>query len=659
MPRDLPISNGALLINFDKFYQLRDLYWPYVGQANHTDGHPFRFGVWIDGQFRWVHQDEWQRTLVYLPGTLITQVTLENRDLYVRLVCQDAVDFHENLYLRQITVFNLIDRERQVRLFFSQDFHINEIELGDSAYYEPERRALFHYKDKNWFLINCGKTVDDQFSDGVDEWAVGLKEVAGLEGTWRDAEDGQLSGNAVAQGSVDSCAALHLTLPANGQSTGWYWIAVGTDFEEVTLLNRKVRQRGARTFLDRTRNYWSLWASKEEVNFRNLPLGFSEQYRRSLLIIRTQIDNQGAIIAANDYDISTFARDTYSYMWPRDGALVTAALVEAGYPEPVRRFFDFCHNVITPEGYLLHKYNPDGSLASSWHAWYRDGTKQIPVQEDETALVLWALWRYFRRFREVEFVKLLYRGLVIRAANWLTSYRDLNDGLPLPSWDLWEERRGVLSWTVAATWAGIQAAANFALAFGEKDLAAQYRKAADEIRIGTEAHLWQPASNRFARMVNRRAGGGWEVDNELDASLIGLWYFGMFAPDDPRIVATMQAIRARLSVNTPVGGVARYENDHYHQVTDDKINVPGNPWFICTLWLAEWQIAVAKSSGELKPALDILNWVANHALESGVMAEQIHPFTDAPLSVSPLTWSHATLVLAIHEYLDKVEKLTH
>jgi len=32
----------------------------------------------------------------------------------------------------------------------------------------------------------------------VDQWAVGIKEFQGKEGTWRDAEDGLLSGNAVA-----------------------------------------------------------------------------------------------------------------------------------------------------------------------------------------------------------------------------------------------------------------------------------------------------------------------------------------------------------------------------------------------------------------------------------------------------------------------------
>jgi GH15 family glucan-1,4-alpha-glucosidase len=281
------------------------------------------------------------------------------------------------------------------------------------------------------------------------------------------------------------------------------------------------------------------------------------------------------------------------------------------------------------------------------------------VQEDETALVLWALWRHFQRFRDIEFIKPHYRGLIVRAANWLVAYRDEDSGLPLPSWDLWEERRGVLAWTVGATWGGLQAAANFADAFGEGDLAATYRRAADEIQAGAEAHLWSPDGStslttglgRFVRMINRREDGGWDTDPNLDASLFGLWYFGMLAPDNPKIVATMQAVRDRLWVKTDVGGVARYENDYYHQVSQDVEKVPGNPWFICTLWLAQWHIATAQTSDDLQPALDILDWAAAHALPSGVMAEQVHPYTNAPLSVSPLTWSHATLVMTVREYV--------
>jgi len=664
MPRDIPIGNGSLLVNFDNRYRLRDLYWPHVGQENHTEGHPFRFGVWADGQFRWVGDDGWERTLDYIGQTLVTRVTLRHPELKLQLVCQDTVDFHEDLFVRQIDVHDEAGRDRQVRLFFAQDFHISGSHLGDTAYYEPERRAVLHYKGKRWFMINTTKEGAPPPTNGrgrirlgVDQWAVGKKELQKHVGTWRDAEDGALSGNAVIQGSVDSVVALHLDVPAKGRARGWYWIAVGDSFVAVTRINRAVRRKTPQEFLERTHDYWKLWVTKEERAFADLPDEACRLYQRSLMILRTQIDDEGAILAANDFDIAHYGRDTYAYMWPRDGALVSAALIGSGYAEVTRRFFNFCHRVITEEGYLLHKYNPDGSLGSSWHGWYYEGEKRLPIQEDETALVLWALWRHFETFRDVEFVKPHYRGLIVRAADWMCRYRDEQSGLPRPSWDLWEERRGVHAWTVGATWAGLKAAANFAEAFGERALATHYRDVAAKMKSAAKKHLWAPDRGCFVRTINQGKGGTWKQDTTMDASLVGLWAFGMFAPDHPRIVATMKEMRNRLWVKTDVGGMARYEDDYYHQVSDDLDDVPGNPWFICTLWLAQWHVATAQKTEDLRPVLDLLDWATDHDLLSGVMAEQVHPHTNEPLSVSPLTWSHATLVQTVQDYLARLNHL--
>ncbi|MEJ2600825.1 MAG: hypothetical protein P8Z00_21010, partial [Anaerolineales bacterium] len=100
MPRNLPLGNGNLLVAFDYNYQIRDLYWPHVGQENHTLGHPFRLGVWVDGQFRWLDDDRWKRSLRYQAETLVTDVTLKHPDFNIEIHAADAVDFHENLLVR-------------------------------------------------------------------------------------------------------------------------------------------------------------------------------------------------------------------------------------------------------------------------------------------------------------------------------------------------------------------------------------------------------------------------------------------------------------------------------------------------------------------------------------------------------------------------------
>ena len=101
-----------------------------------------------------------------------------------------------------------------------------------------------------------------------------------------------------------------------------------------------------------------------------------------------------------------------------------------------------------------------------------------------------------------------------------------------------------------------------------------------------------------------------------------------------------------------MGGMARYEHDDYQRATSDP-KIAGNPWFICTLWLAQWQIRKATSQDDLAEAEKLLEWVASRALPSGVLAEQVHPLDGTPLSVSPLTWSHATFVQVVLDYLGK------
>jgi GH15 family glucan-1,4-alpha-glucosidase len=215
-----------------------------------------------------------------------------------------------------------------------------------------------------------------------------------------------------------------------------------------------------------------------------------------------------------------------------------------------------------------------------------------------------------------------------------------------------------MAWTVAAVWAGLQAGANFAAAFGDGKLAHQWRRDAQEIREAAIKHLYVPSLGRFVRRIVVDVDGNVQPDTTIDASMIGLMLFGMFSAHDPRIAATMHAIEGALMCKSTIGGVARYENDYYYQVSHDISKVAGNPWFICTLWLADYYIHTARSVEELQTAARYIGWVADHALPSGVLAEQVHPYTGEPLSVSPLTWSHAGFVMSVQAYVAKWTALT-
>lgn len=655
MSRDLPVGNGTLLVNFDRNYDLRDIYYPRVGLENHTSGGPCRVGVWVeDAGFAWLDDGGWSRNLVYLDDTLMTDVTLRHARLQVTLHFNDCVDLGRDALLRRVRVSN-DGAARGLRLFFHFDWDIYGTEVGDTVMYYPPVKGLVAYKGQRCFAA-CG-AVGDRV--GLDGYACGKKDVNGAQGTWRDAEDGVLGNNPIEQGSVDMTLALDLGHLEEGASqTVHQWLIAARNLSDLQSVADVILLRTPEAFLQRTQSYWSAWVNKEDRQFADLSPRVAELYRRSLLVVRTQVDAGGAVLAANDADIVKFARDTYSYMWPRDGALTVYAMDQAGYVDLPRRFFELCARVVTREGYFRHKYTAAGDPGSSWHPWVDgSGKPQYPIQEDETGLVLFALWQHYDRHRDFEFFKAYYRPLIILCAEFMASYIDPLTGLPEASYDLWEERRGVMSFTVAAVWAGLQAAGNFAQLYGETQLAGKYRGVATGIKDGTQRFLFDHELNRFVRRLYLRPDGSTAKDLTIDSSVYGLWYFGMFRPDDPQIVSTMQAVYQRLWCKTEVGGIARYENDWYYQVSQDISNVPGNPWFICTMWYAQWLVSKARSVDELQAARDILEWVAAAALPSGILAEQLDPYSKAPLSVSPLTWSHATMVSLVHEYVRKRQQL--
>jgi GH15 family glucan-1,4-alpha-glucosidase len=394
--------------------------------------------------------------------------------------------------------------------------------------------------------------------------------------------------------------------------------------------------------------------NKNETDFHGLPAEVIELYKHSLLIARTQIDNDGAILAANDSDVTERATDHYSYLWTRDGAFVANAFDLAGYSHLARAFYDFCGRIVHPKGYFLQKYNADGTVASGWHpAWNsRETAPMVPIQEDETALVLWALWQHYDCYRDIEFAYRLYRKLVVPCADFMTAFRHPELRTPAPSWNLWEDRRGIHTFTCASVVGGLRAAANFASLFAEDDRAALYAANADEITAAMREHLFDSSLGRFRRALWFHDERNFDADASVDASMFGIFYFGAFAADDPMVTGTMSAIEERLTVP---GGIARFENDQYMRTSQAHA---GNAWLICTLWLAEYYVAAAKNCADLEKALDILKTVASQARPSGVLPEQIDIATGEHTSVSPLTWSHSTYIATVQNYLRRMRELS-
>jgi oligosaccharide amylase len=646
MPREVVLGNGRLTVALDQNANIKDLSYPKIGLENHVKGHPFRIGVWADDTFSWIG-DDWSVSSKYLPDTAVSKSYAVNAKMQIELKMDSAVYGFLDLFLRKIQVTNQSTKNRELRVFFSHDFHIYGEDYGDTSFFEPSLKAIIHYKRKRYFLING----TNQNGEGIFEFATGQKEAFGREGTWRDAEDGKLEQNPIAQGSVDSTVSFKLQMPPKSSANLYYWIACGKHIDEVKELNETVRQEKVERLLIKTEDYWSAWTNRRTIDLSILPRATASLVKRSLLTMRNHVGNNGAIISSIDSEGLNFNRDTYAYVWPRDAAICAMAFDVAGFQEISRSFFSFCSKVISKEGYFAHKYWSDGSAGSSWHALIDEsGNQQLPIQIDETALVLLALWKHFEKYQDVEFISKIYPKLVVNTSDFLKNYINLETGLPKPSFDIWEERAGTFTATSSCVCAALFAASKFSEAFFDRKRQRELKGAAEKMKAAILNNLYDKKLQRFIRGIYPNG----EYDTTIDSSLLFTFLSGTFDARDKQVTYTVQAVEENLWSKTPTGGLARYENDGYYRAPDQK---QGNPWIICTMWLARWYIANATSKEDLVKPLELLSWASKNGSSTGILPEQIEPHSGNPISISPLTWSHAEYVLAAAEYVERYKKL--
>lgn len=650
MPKSLSFGNGSALVCIDKYARLRDLYFPYVGLENHVGGkYAHRLGIWQDDRFSWLDDGSWELRTINDDGNRgITTAISKHFGLTVTIT--DVLYNEKNIFLRKFSVSRIDGKGGKVKIFFNQQFEIYHSEKGDTAFYDPATHTVIHYEGRRAFLLNVIGPEGP-----FDDYTTGIFQIEGKEGTFRDAEDGMLAKNPIEHGLVDSTLGITLNIPEGGTTSCHYWIAMGELIEEAKQLNTYVLERSPEYLMHSTADFWRAWSNRLNLSYYGLGEGVIELFKQSQFYMRSHVDRGGAIIASGDSDMLQSGRDTYSYMWPRDAAYVAVALDWIGDRHGARKFFELCADIITEEGYLMHKYRPDRSLGSSWHGWVVDGKPELPIQEDETALVLWALWEHWEASRDLDFIESIYNSFIKKAAIFLASYRDPYTGLPKPSYNLWEERFGVHTYTAATVYAGLSAAARFAEILGKERGSHNFEHVATEMQRAILKHLYNAENGTFYKSIYVDKNGKTIYDLGLDASsAYAIYQFGVLPVDDPRIASGMQIAKDRLTVRTSVGGIARYEGDQYYRTVPD---VPGNPWFITTLWYAQYYCALAKNDQDLDRVREILEWARRNALPSGVLSEQLDPYTGVQVSAGPLTWSHAEYIRTVVMYLRKVQSL--
>jgi GH15 family glucan-1,4-alpha-glucosidase len=635
--RPVVLSNGRMFVGLNEDGLVHDFYYPYVGLENLTNARSLqhKVGIWVDGRFTWTDDGNWGVSVDFETDALVSTITMIHKDLQVSLKFVDFVDHEYDAFIRRLELTNHADHERDIRVFMHQVFQISRAGRADTALFVPDDRYLLDYKGRCCLLIAGVVNGDGDF----DQFAVGNYGIEGKSGTFKDAEDGELSGNLVEHGGVDSVIRFQKKVVTNGNFKIDYWIVADASQSGAQLIHTKLKYHSIDERLAATRHTFQRWLGPAMDKTTHLSDPYKTALLKSLLVIKAHCDARGSVLASGDSSIFNAGRDYYCYCWPRDASYALWPLIRLGIYDEAKRFFDFARDTMHKDGYLMHKYQPDRAIGSTWHPMVHGRSKELAIQEDETASVLFLMGEYYEATKDRQLISDYYHDFIYPTATFMTGFVDDVTGLPHASYDLWEQKFSTSTYTVCTVIAGLEAAISLANVLGKPEDAKPWKAAVDKFRQALRV-LYHP-DGYFRKGYFLEENGDLSYDDTLDiSSLYGPFMFARLPQSDERLTNTAKQVEDRLLDQSPIGGVIRYEHDGYFL---GKQQYSGNPWIVCTAWLTQYYL----NQDTTEKAQQLLDWLLARRLPSGVLSEQFDPENGDPLGVAPLVWSHAELINTI------------
>lgn len=600
-------GNSRVLLSLDERGSWTQLYYPHPGLHQHLASS--RIGLFdVDASsFAWLDQPGGAPVeLSYVEHSNAARSTTRVQDLEV--VWEDMVHPNLDLVIRRIVLRNPSGRARDLRLFLYHSLNISGAPYQGTAYWDPDSRTLNHYK-RGYYFVFRGQPDFDGFTCGEHT-------LKGLVGSHVDAEDGVLRGNPISHGAADSVVQWNLSVPPGGERAVQLQLIIDRSRQAAHHLVAGLGKRDPELVTTETVGYWNHWTANRPAGVTS---GLSSKaqavYERSLFVMRDCQSAEGAIIASPDASTLKSGGDTYNYCWWRDGAFVARAMGDVGLRRNEISFLRFAARCQEEEGHFVHRHYPDGSVGSTWHP-------PPFLQADQTGEVLDAVAHYYDRTGALDDLLPLW-PLVRKGADFLMGFVD-SEGLPRPSYDLWEERKAVNAFTVGAVLRGLRGARRVAAALAKPS--EFWSRAADRMEKAAVERFWNPSQGALLKSLH-------PSDGTLDSASLAS---GLLAPSDPRFAIMVATLEKRLW-NGNHGGLARYEGDQYYGRE--------NPWVISTLWLARAHLAL----GNQGKCRELVEWTASKAGDTFLLPEQIDAQTGEPTSVTPLVWSHSTFAEVVNE----------
>ncbi len=364
------------------------------------------------------------------------------------------------------------------------------------------------------------------------------------------------------------------------------------------------------------RAQWQSWLGKAKV-----PDGLNgdevKLYLQQLAVLR-----MGQVREPNDpmngylpsgQIIASLRPGQWDIAWVRDGCLAIAALARAGYLDEARAALEFMlgataglyqQYVGSPYRISVVRYFGKGKEESDSNA---NGPN---IEFDGFGMFLWAASQYLDSGGDPKFLDTWFSTMATGIGDVLVSLVEQNTGLIAADSSIWESHwdnggRQHYTWTSAWAVAGLEKAAAWADG-RDAARAMKYRstatalRAAIAARLVTQDHVLRPSL---------------ENQNTVDAAAIEAFNLGVVDPAGPVAQATLDAIKANLSVASGHG----FKRNQNGQQYDDQ------EWIVIDL-RTSFALARAGRAAEGDP---LWAWVRDQALLNHRLIPELFDHTTA------------------------------
>jgi GH15 family glucan-1,4-alpha-glucosidase len=322
----------------------------------------------------------------------------------------------------------------------------------------------------------------------------------------------------------------------------------------------------------------------------------------------------------------------YRHCWLRDSTLTLGALLAVGYHEEAEAWRDWLLRAVAgdpAELRIMYGLAGERRLPELELPWLPGYESSAPVRIGNDAVRQLQLDVYGEVIDSLSLAR--RSGLPPKPDMWRvqqalmeflgSAWRKPDEGL----WEVRGPRRHFVHSKVMAWVAADRAVRTLEDDPGLEGDLEGWRAMREEVRREVCERGYDPARNTFTQSYGSK---------ELDASLLLIPRLGFLPPDDPRVIGTVDAVRAELGHE---GLVRRYPAD-----SGPVDGLPGHEgtFLVCSFWLAD----ALHMTGRTEEARELFERLLALANDVGLLAEQYDPVSGRPLGNFPQAFSHIGLV---------------